>query len=104
MRKALILLAFGLFMSDVASAEKIDKGEAYRIASEFFGGGAGRRMAPAAGGDATLRLAAEGDIEVYTSAGVLLHRQKGSQADLSGLAPGLYIVKEGGTVRKVAKR
>ena len=48
MRKALILLAFGLFMSDVASAEKIDKGEAYRIASEFFGGGAGRRMAPAA--------------------------------------------------------
>ena len=48
--------------------------------------------------------AAEGDIEVYTSAGVLLHRQKGSQADLSGLAPGLYIVKEGGTARKVAKR
>ena len=61
MRKALFLLAFGLFMSDVASAEKIDKDEAYRVASEFFGGGAGRRMAPAAGGDATLRLAAEGE-------------------------------------------
>ena len=38
------------------------------------------------------------------SSGVCVLRQKTAKADLSELAPGLYIVKENGTTRKVVKK
>ena len=47
MKKTLCVFAAALFMGSAAWAEKIDQGEAYRIASEFFGGSIGRKLAPA---------------------------------------------------------
>ena len=58
-------------------------------------------LTPVGGVEATAR---PHDIEVYTTAGVCVLRQKAAKADLSELAPGLYIVKENGTTRKVVKK
>ena len=58
-------------------------------------------LTPVGSVDATAR---PHDIEVYTTAGVCVLRQKAAKADLSELAPGLYIVKENGTTRKVVKK
>lgn len=43
-------------------------------------------------------------IHIYNAAGVLVDSQRAATADLSRLAPGLYIVREGSAVRKVIKR
>ena len=53
------MIAAMVLVAGSAMAERIDKGEALKIASEFFGGAAGRKTAPAKG-DATLRPAGEG--------------------------------------------
>ena len=58
-------------------------------------------LTPVGSVDATAR---PHDIEVYTTAGVCVLRQKAAKADLSELVPGLYIVKENGTTRKVVKK
>ena len=59
MQKTMFLLAAMLLAASSAMAERIDRSEALKTASEFFGGAAGRKMAPAKG-DATLRPAGEG--------------------------------------------
>ena len=59
MKKTIGLMAALLLMAGTAAAERIDKSEALKIASEFFGTAAGRKTAPAKG-DATLRPAGEG--------------------------------------------
>ena len=59
MQKTMCVLAAVLLAASSAMAERIDRSEAQRIASEFFGGAAGRKAAPAKG-DATLRPAGEG--------------------------------------------
>lgn len=44
------------------------------------------------------------DIDIYTLTGTLVARQRGTAADLSALPAGIYVVKDGDTVRKVAKK
>ena len=59
MKKTIGLMAALLLIAGTAAAEKIDKSEALKIASEFFSTAAGRKTTPAKG-DATLRPAGEG--------------------------------------------
>ena len=59
MKRTIGFVAAMLLAAGSAMAERIDRSEALKTASEFFGGAAGRKMAPAKG-DATLRPAGEG--------------------------------------------
>lgn len=44
------------------------------------------------------------DIQIFSASGVCVSRQRGEKADISALAPGIYIIKEGEAVRKILKK
>lgn len=44
------------------------------------------------------------DIAIFNLAGTCLRRQRGTEADLSGLAPGVYIVKTDGEAKRIVKK
>ncbi len=46
---------------------------------------------------------ADAPIDIYSTTGILLVSQ-GSEADLSVLAPGIYIIRQGSKTRKITKR
>lgn len=79
-------------------------GYVYKISSADFPAQTTFTVARTSGVGDAVSPSGPHDIQIFNVSGVCVSRQRGEKADITALAPGIYVIKEGDTVRKVLKK